>query len=220
MIFLEDIPLPLMVWSLGVLSGSSLHKQITHCEMKKTWKIAGSWTPGIRVQETFWFPILAQFRRKKGRDTSLKKKMQPTLGRAWLSVHSSVHGESSWLIGISGLWKTSFMTLLLHCLLSAVTVFKTVCHKSKDLGLPKEKPYVGTFYFKKPMTRLLSNQLLEQTHGVPTSRISVAGNHARKAKTQQPKTDLFWSSGTFSTYLRPIQISYKILKWINWTWPI
>lgn len=74
MIFLEDIPLPLMVWSLGVLSGSSLHKQITHCEMKKTWKIAGSWTPGIRVQETFWFPILAQFRRKKGRDTSLKKK--------------------------------------------------------------------------------------------------------------------------------------------------
>lgn len=46
----------------------------------------------------------------------------------------------------------------------------------------------------------------------PNIQIAVSGNHARKAKTQQPRMDSFCSSGTFSTHLQTTQMSYKILK--------
>lgn len=46
-------------------------------------------------------------------------------------------------------------------------------------------------------------------HNIQTA---VAGNHARKAKTQHPKMDRFCSSIMFSTHLHTTQMSYKILK--------
>lgn len=46
----------------------------------------------------------------------------------------------------------------------------------------------------------------------PNIQTAVSGNHARKAKTQQPRMDSFCSSGTFSTHLQTTQLSYKILK--------
>lgn len=51
-------------------------------------------------------------------------------------------------------------------------------------------------------------------------QVTVAGNHAGRAKSQHPRMDRLCSSGTFSTHCRTTQMSYKILKPITWTWPI
>lgn len=61
--------------------------------------------------------------------------------------------------------------------------------------------------------------LLELLSG-PDICLSVAGNHARRAKTQQPRMACFYNSGTFSTHLHTTPMSCKLLTQTNWPWLI
>lgn len=109
-ISLEDILLPWMVWTLGCFFRVTPEQADGIWAMEKHLENSSpSYTPGICVEETFWFQSWLSSE-EKGKRYIPRKEMQPTLGNAWLSVRSSVHGESSRLAEFSVPWKTHSTT--------------------------------------------------------------------------------------------------------------
>lgn len=103
--FLRSYSAALDVWTPGCFLRVTPEQADGVCEMEKHLEkqqpLLDSW---YMCRGDFLIPNLGSVQKKKGRDPSLEKKCSLLYKEnAWLSVHSSVHSESSWIAVFSAL---------------------------------------------------------------------------------------------------------------------
>lgn len=184
-ISLEDTLLPLMVWTLGCFLRVTPEQAAGECEMDKHMENSSpldSWyIHGAPSDFRSW--LSSEEQREKIHPW---KKMQPTLGHAWLSVPSS---SQSVLLAcrFSVPWSTPSTTLLLHDLQSVV-VFKTAMPHVQWSGASQGTTLSG-YVLVSEMTRLLGNRLLSSGADVwvSTSRFQWLEIMSEKQRPSSPE---------------------------------
>lgn len=162
-ISLEDILLPWMVWTLGCFLRVTPEQADGIWAMEKHLENSSpSYTPGICVEETFWFPILAQFRRE--REEIHPQKRNAANVRECLTF--SPFKCSWWVILARRVLSTLKNTL--HNLLSVVVFATVMSHTSQMIwGFPRNSQmWVGSSLWNLwQVFSAITFSLLEQMHG-------------------------------------------------------
>lgn len=166
---------------------------------KRSGNSSPSWTPGVCAHETCWFLILAQFRRKEGRDTFLGKK-NAAYFRARLAF--SPFKCSRWVLlarTVFSTWKTRSLTCSSAVFACSHCVRNSHVTSQMIWGFPRNQPYVIRSSLRN-LWQVPAATFWSRCAG-PNPHISVAENHARRPRS--PRGLLLQLQGILHATQRP-----------------